>query len=697
MAYSSKNPHLSTTLIKDQTTGSVGTAPSGSHRLVNRNGALYMVDASGNESPVGAAGQGELNVVANPSAAAAITGWAASNTGITVARTTTSTDLPLASVVSSAIKITPVSGTTDYVYYRWTMPAALKERKLKLEWHQRPLSGYAAGDLKVDVWTNTASDYSGTAARLALSTDSSAVTSIPNATGKFTTTFDGDASDYYEIRIYRTAGTTALNIANVIVGPGIQPQGAVVGEWQSYTPTLGTGTRATTYTERAYWRRVGTSMEIHYYYRSTSNAGAADGSGSYTWSIPSGYTIDTSSILAASGTLNAMSSVGVAQVSAAATLVGQMFATSSTTLVMVVGNEATTPSTVSSTVGNYAYNGTLKHTFHATVPIAEWSGSGTLNVGAGAEVEYASVGGTWDANSTTTVYGPGGVLMGGTLAATRTKTITWQYPVQATDRIQIFASRNQRDWFPINGCRLGSSADPVVPSVSAAGANLSGVSWTQGANAYETIVYFSQYMQAANDDSPTINWPSAEAYWVATKSSGGQAVGFGQVTQTGSGLVKSAGQLLGTNTNDSAATGYVGEYFENNRTSTIAVTSATYFSIDTGNSTFNDGNEVGITLTPGDWDISGSAYFDASTNAVITQPILFIGTAKGTSTTGQSVTKNFTELNVSFATSGDVAISTPVWRVSISSSTTYYLKARCNHTGGTGVTAIGNIRARRVR
>lgn len=524
MAYSSKNPHLSTTLIKDQTTGSVGTAPSGSHRLVNRNGALYMVDSSGNESPVGAAGQGELNVVSNPSAAGAITGWAASNTGITVARTTTSTDLPLASVVSSAIKITPVSGTTDYVYYRWTMPAALKERKLKLEWHQRPLSGYAAGDLKVDVWTNTASDYSGTAARLALSTDSSAVTSIPNATGKFTTTFDGDASDYYEIRIYRTAGTTALNIANVIVGPGISPQGAVVGGEVSVTSamSLTNGGTSPTITRARYWRRGETAL-----FQVDFSTGTTTPASELRLNFPSGMTLGDSggARLVGTGTTNVAGLVSIGVV-----------ATPSTSTSYVAFSDREGSSSGMNTINASTLGDSKTVSIVFEVKIAEWAGSGTVNVGAGAEVEYASVGGTWDANSTTTVYGPGGVLMGGTLAATRTKTITWQYPVQATDRIQIFASRNQRDWFPINGCRLGSSADPVVPSVSAAGANLSGVSWTQGANAYETIVYFSQYMQAANDDSPTINWPSAEAYWVATKSSGGQAVGFGASTTTARGL-----------------------------------------------------------------------------------------------------------------------------------------------------------------
>jgi hypothetical protein len=177
-------------------------------------------------------GSGEINTIADSSTA---TNWSTSGSGITIATTTTTTDLPLAGIITSAIKITPVS-STDYARYRFTMPAALKQRKLKIAWEQLPLSGYASGDLRLEIHSNPNSDYSGSFSKFNLSTDSSSVTAIPNATGRFQSTFDTDNSDYYELRIVRNAGTTALNIANVVVGPGIQPQGAIVGEWQALGP-----------------------------------------------------------------------------------------------------------------------------------------------------------------------------------------------------------------------------------------------------------------------------------------------------------------------------------------------------------------------------------------------------------------------------------------------------------------------------
>jgi hypothetical protein len=164
--------------------------------------------------------------------------------------------------------------------------------------------------------------------------------------------------------------------------------------------------------------------------------------------------------------------------------------------------------------------------------------------------------------------------------------------------------------------------------------------------------------------------------------------------------VKSAGQLKGTNTNDNAVTGYVGEYIENNRsTDTPAITSNTWTSIDTGNATFNDTNEVGITLTPGDWDIAGHATFTRTGVVTVTRLGLLIGTAKGTSTTGSNASKQgYAAFGTSLITNGnDATTNTGVFRVSISATTTYYLKAIVVWSGGTSVTAVGNIYARRVR
>ncbi len=200
---------------------------------------LYFKDSAGTETRIGGggSGSGEINLITVPNDATS--GWVASGAGITVETVLDTAYLPLIGVVPTAIMITPVSGT-DYVRYRFRMSESLKGRKLKMEWEQRHLDSYATGDLKVEIYTNSASDYSGSYTEVSLSTDDSGGTSpIPARTGKYTTYYTaGSSADYYELRIVRTGGTSALSIAAVVSGPGIQPQGAVIQDPLDYTPAI---------------------------------------------------------------------------------------------------------------------------------------------------------------------------------------------------------------------------------------------------------------------------------------------------------------------------------------------------------------------------------------------------------------------------------------------------------------------------
>jgi hypothetical protein len=507
------------------------TPASGKRSIYTKDDGFYEIDDTGLVKKLGAGGgAGEVNAIAEGSTSI---GWSTSGSGITIATTTTTTDLPLAGIITSAIKITPVS-STDYARYRFTMPAALKQRKLKIAWEQLPLSGYASGDLRLEIHSNPNSDYSGSFSKFNLSTDSSSVTAIPNATGRFQSTFDTDNSDYYELRIVRNAGTTALNIANVVVGPGIQPQGAIVGEWQSYTPTLSTGVFGVTNLNMARWRRVGSSMELVWRVSQTS-AGTA-GSGTYTFTIPSGHTIDTSVVIVTGTTVSTDLGRGRFLVGSDNRL-ASVGAFSTTQLFCELQGSTTTAVAWSSSNGSLS-NATLRFWIHATIPIAEWAGSGTVNLGSN-DIEYASVGGTWNANSSTTVYGPQGSALGGTLTAAREKTITWQTAVQPGERIQIWGSKDQVQWFPIIGCSLGSANDVVTNQLTATGGYGagSGVTWRPGASANQTVIRFHQYISMASDDSPVTNWPSTEAFWCATKSRAGAAVGFGLAANGNSGLI----------------------------------------------------------------------------------------------------------------------------------------------------------------
>jgi len=169
-----------------------------------------------------------------------------------------------------------------------------------------------------------------------------------------------------------------------------------------------------------------------------------------------------------------------------------------------------------------------------------------------------------------------------------------------------------------------------------------------------------------------------------------------------SGTLSNCTQLGGVTTGSGVGSGIVGQYIENARTSvTPAWTSATIASIDSGNVTFNDGNETGITLGAGIWDIEGGATWAAS--GVITVCQIFIGTAKGNSSTGLDNARNNAGISASFEPVGPLtglanaacALSTPRYRVNLSGNTTYYLKGYALFSSGT-TNAVGCIRATRV-
>lgn len=175
----------------------------------------------------------------------------------------------------------------------------------------------------------------------------------------------------------------------------------------------------------------------------------------------------------------------------------------------------------------------------------------------------------------------------------------------------------------------------------------------------------------------------------------------GQMLRTGSWTLGDTGAIGGSTfagsnivgrTNQSTATtavaaGYVGEYIERTVTSATSLTSNTTSEADT----------TGITLTPGVYDISGVAHFVPGATTTVTVMQSWIGTATGNSTTGRDVDRNFAALAYPSGSVlvQDINMTVPVWRIAITSSTTYYLKA-LSVFGTSTMGFRGTIRAIRV-
>ncbi len=146
--------------------------------------------------------------------------------------------------------------------------------------------------------------------------------------------------------------------------------------------------------------------------------------------------------------------------------------------------------------------------------------------------------------------------------------------------------------------------------------------------------------------------------------------------------VTSSTTLRGTQTNDSAAAGNIGEYMESVVASVASAGSGTF------------GDLTSLTLTPGDWDITGSCYFSGGTGYTVWQ--LGISATSGNSTAGLVLGSNRFVEDLTSGVSLEQNLYVPAYRVSIAASTVYYLKFAQTNSGGSAV-GSGRLSARRVR
>ena len=155
----------------------------------------------------------------------------------------------------------------------------------------------------------------------------------------------------------------------------------------------------------------------------------------------------------------------------------------------------------------------------------------------------------------------------------------------------------------------------------------------------------------------------------------------GALSRTGGGGI----QHQGTNTNDSAASGEVGEIV----TATVAIGSAVALT------TATPANVTSISLTAGDWDVFGAIGFIPGATTNVTQ---FIASASTTTGALDTTPGRFFSFNLAPYVPGAAQqnYAVPVSRFSLSGTTTVFLVAQSAFTVST-MGGFGNIRARRVR
>jgi len=220
------------------------------------------------------------------------------------------------------------------------------------------------------------------------------------------------------------------------------------------------------------------------------------------------------------------------------------------------------------------------------------------------------------------------------------------------------------------------------------GSNTRSVLANPGTAATDGAVYLA-YVQAGTSGDPyslysmgnTSYWSAGmdnsdgNSYVISNSSTPGTSNAF-RATLTGV-------SMLGTTTNNSAASGWVGQYISS--TTIIATsypTSSQY------------GDLVALALTAGDWDVTGVIGATAN-GGTISQIAIGISYTAGNSSFAlvQGDNLNF---GPGPTIAADAGQTMPNVRVSINTPTTYYLKYRSDYSVATPK-AVGRISARRVR
>ncbi len=351
-------------------------------------------------------GGGLKNYILNPDAELSQANWAsAPSTQLTVARSDTAGTI-LAGGFSFVITATAsVDAGTDYVTALMDdIDEEDKNQLLAIEFSYKGLTAWDATRLQVIIRDTTNN-----------------VDIIPNPAyvpagqGKYRAIFTTTDSPTYQLRFVAAVSDTAFSVAidSVRVGPGDLGVGTAISDWQQYTMNITATTTAPTKAtspniDKAMWRRVGDSMEIVYTYYAVSATGSSAGSGTYLFSIPAGFTIDSTKI-----SISTTESIGLCgNCTFYAFGTSQNFGSCKVydtgRLMLALDLTAGGGNPISSTTAAIN-NANMVYSFRATVPIAEWN---TGTVSSFNRVEYAYNSTTTNADDTSAfAYGEGGGLV----------------------------------------------------------------------------------------------------------------------------------------------------------------------------------------------------------------------------------------------------------------------------------------------
>ena len=483
-------------------------------------------------------GSGEKNYIsANPSAATDTAGWTCVG-DLDIARTTTASELPREITTPSGFKITAdanVQSVADYCYFDFTLDDIDVSKKLNIKWSQKQTGTYVASDLAVVVTTQADRT---TALHTPQVTNIAAADYDFNAYG-----FDTSTTLTLSLVIRATADMATnggIVISDVVVGPGKIITGAAeqyLGSLSGFT-VENNGSKGFTVTNRC-WRKVNL-LTCKFTLDGDATASGSAATTNFSLVLPAGYTIDGTAVPYSTladhrNNLGYYTELGI---TTAATYSNQqeILPLSSTSLRFVKG---TTSSVVRTTDLNVARDMDLQGEF--TVPIAEWAGSGTVNLGAN-DVEYVSNSSTSTSASDTTLfaYGPAGSQIQIITTALRRR-VKFQTPIQVTDVISVQISEDRIKWFDMSADYLNTAVTANVAQYKRENTVQYGFGKINPVDSTSIEISFGTYADNTSTyGAAGLAWTTPGTYyWRVVKSKAGSAVGFALATATQSGLAPS--------------------------------------------------------------------------------------------------------------------------------------------------------------
>lgn len=154
---------------------------------------------------------------------------------------------------------------------------------------------------------------------------------------------------------------------------------------------------------------------------------------------------------------------------------------------------------------------------------------------------------------------------------------------------------------------------------------------------------------------------------------------FTTLQATGAITPSTTAGIVGTTAADNANAGSVGEVLSNQTNSTSLTTST-------------PANATSVSLTAGDWDVTGAVQFVPAGGTTVSSVFAGIGTVSATLPSFP----NLAGFNTTFATGSGEIVNVPTTRINVSTTTTVFMVAQ-SAFGTSTMTCNGFIRARRVR